>query len=159
MAKQTITKILDDITGEEADETVRFSLDETAYEIDLTSEHASELRVFLSRFIDAGTRTGRVSGAGAQMRPYARQSGRVVPAPRTLRDREENQAIRDWAEKNGYEVAARGRIQQSVVDAYHQRHAAEALAKEAAVQQAAVAAPKPRRRAPAAGKAEFAAAP
>ncbi len=37
-------------------------------------------------------------------------------------DREQNQAIRVWARKNGYEVSDRGRIPSEVVEAYHRRN-------------------------------------
>ena len=44
MAKKTTITLIYDIDGSEAQETVRFALDGTAYEIDLTTAHADELR-------------------------------------------------------------------------------------------------------------------
>jgi hypothetical protein len=35
-------------------------------------------------------------------------------------DREQNQAIRDWARKRGMKVSDRGRIPSDVTEAYHQ---------------------------------------
>jgi hypothetical protein len=35
-------------------------------------------------------------------------------------DREQNQAIREWARKRGMKVSDRGRISSEVTDAYHQ---------------------------------------
>jgi hypothetical protein len=35
--------------------------------------------------------------------------------------RDQNQAIREWASKNGYEVSERGRIPSSIVEAYHSK--------------------------------------
>ena len=42
-------------------------------------------------------------------------------AKRSAADRDQNQAIRAWAERKGYEVAPRGRIKQEIVDLYHSR--------------------------------------
>ena len=37
-------------------------------------------------------------------------------------NRDQNQAIREWANKNGHTVSERGRIPSSVVEAYHAAH-------------------------------------
>jgi hypothetical protein len=34
-------------------------------------------------------------------------------------NRDQNQAIREWATKNGYEVSERGRIPATIVEAFH----------------------------------------
>lgn len=116
MAKQIITKLLDDLDGGEADETLAFALDGMGYEIDLSSKNAKKVRDFLETFIEASTRTGRV-GPGAQLQ---RARPTVTPAHHmsALQNRERNQLIREWAIQNGYDVAERGRIPQSLVDAY-----------------------------------------
>jgi hypothetical protein len=117
VARQIITMITDDLDGGEASETLTFALDGMSYEIDLNSENASKLRDFMSTYIEAGTRTGRV-GSGAQL-----QRHRVTPVsshPTFAENRQTNQAIRAWANANGYELAERGRIPQHIVDAYHQ---------------------------------------
>lgn len=156
MAKQTITKVLDDLDGSEADETVQFSVDGNLFEIDLTAGHASELREFLATYIDAGTRVGRV-GQGAQMRSY--RSGSQASSAQTVRQtRQESQAVREWAAAQNFEVADRGRIPQHIVDAYHARNTnpprGEALQQE--VEEAAAPAKKATRRR--AQPAQFAAA-
>ena len=106
MARQTITRLVDDLDGSEAQETVKFALDGRSYEIDLSAKNAAKLRAALGTYIDNGTRLGRAtaSGRGSQ----------------TASSREENQAIRMWAEEQGYEVATRGRISQALVDLYRQ---------------------------------------
>ena len=43
MAKTVIVRLTDDIDGGDADETVYFSLDGTAYEIDLSTTNADAL--------------------------------------------------------------------------------------------------------------------
>ena len=44
MARKTYVELIDDLTGEKAEETVSFALDGVAYEIDLSEENAAKLR-------------------------------------------------------------------------------------------------------------------
>lgn len=112
MARETITKLVDDLDGGEAAETIHFGLDGQQYEIDLSAKNAKQLRGALSLYVERGTRVGRVpTGQRRQARDAATIAAR----------REENQAIREWAAKRGLEVAARGRINQDVIDAYRNR--------------------------------------
>ena len=53
MAKETITRLVDDIDGGVAHETVRFGLDGVLYEIDLSSRNAKKLRSELSGVMQA----------------------------------------------------------------------------------------------------------
>lgn len=124
MAKQVITMLTDDLDGGEAAETVKFALDGTAYEIDLSERNAQELRAFLERYQHAGTRTGRMPASGAVAYTPNRGQGRKVYGsgtdhPSFRENKELNNAIRTWAGENGYDVAERGRIPQHVVDNYH----------------------------------------
>ena len=52
------TLFVDDLDGGEAEGTVRFGLDGTEYEIDLTAQHAQQLRDALVRYVAAGRRVG-----------------------------------------------------------------------------------------------------
>ena len=73
MAQKVQTYFIDDLDGSEAGDTVLFGLDGTQYEIDLSTDHAKELRTALARYIDAGRRvTGTARRAG--------QTGRKGPA-------------------------------------------------------------------------------
>ncbi len=114
MARQVITTLIDDLDGKKADRTVEFSLDGTAYTIDLSDANAGKLRKALDPFIAAGTRVGRGSGRAPQ-----RHS---VSSGRTAGSRDENRAIREWAAGNGHQISERGRIPQSVSDAYRAAH-------------------------------------
>ena len=117
MARQVITTLIDDLDGKPADRTIEFSLDGTNYTIDLSDANAGKLRKALDPFISAGTRVGR-GGAG-------RGPGRPAAASGTGRagnDRDQNKAIREWASANGHQVSERGRIPQSVTDAYRAAH-------------------------------------
>jgi hypothetical protein len=111
MARQVITTLIDDLDGKKADRTVEFSLDGVNYTIDLSEANAGKLRKVLDPYISAGTRIGRSSS-----RIPAR---RTAPAPaRTAGSRDENRLIREWAVANGHQISERGRIPQSVTDAY-----------------------------------------
>jgi hypothetical protein len=106
-------RLIDDLDGEAADETVEFGVDGKNYEIDLSKRNAEKLRDSLAAFVASARRAG-----GARRRGGA-SSG---PARRPSIDREQNQAIRDWARKRGMKVSDRGRIPADVLDAYHQEN-------------------------------------
>lgn len=111
MAKQTTVTLVDDIDGTEADEQVEFAVDGRSYEIDLSSANVARLRDALGPFISAARRT---SGR--------RSSGGAAAAARPSTDREQNQAIREWAQQQGMKISERGRIPSNVLEAYHQSH-------------------------------------
>jgi Lsr2 len=108
-------RLVDDIDGNEADETLEFGIDGKSYEIDLSKENAGKLRDALAQFVGSAR---RLSG-GRGRRPAA-----AAPAAtrRPSIDREQNQAIRDWARKRGMKVSDRGRIPAEVLDAYHKEN-------------------------------------
>jgi hypothetical protein len=111
MAKQIITVLTDDLDGGDADRTIEFGLDGVNYTIDLSEKNAGKLRKALDPYLTVASRAGRAGGNG-------RIASRGATAPsRTNRD--QNQAIREWATKNGYEVSERGRIPASIVEAFH----------------------------------------
>jgi hypothetical protein len=115
MARQTVTRLVDDLDGGVAHETVAFSLDGQQFEIDLSNKNAKKLRNELAPFVEHGNRVStRVARAGRT--PAAR-----TPAARTLAGRDQNRAIREWAQAKGYDIAPRGRIKQDIVEAFHQR--------------------------------------
>jgi hypothetical protein len=114
MAKQVITLLTDDLDGGEADRTVEFGLDGVNYTIDLSEKNAGRLRKALDPYLTVATRVGR-SGSDS------RGGRRSVPVGTGRASRDQNQAIREWATKNGYEVSERGRIPSSIVEAYHSK--------------------------------------
>jgi hypothetical protein len=111
MAKQVITVLTDDLDGGDADRTIEFGLDGVNYTIDLSEKNAGKLRKALDPYLTGASRVGRTSGSG-------RIGSRTVGAP-SRANRDQNQAIREWAGKNGYEVSERGRIPSSIVEAFH----------------------------------------
>jgi hypothetical protein len=115
MARQVITTLIDDLDGKKADRTVEFSLDGISYTIDLSEANAGKLRKALDPFINAGTRLGRSNNTN-------RIPGRRGVPSRTASSRDENRLIREWAQANGHQISERGRIPQSVTDAYRAAH-------------------------------------
>jgi hypothetical protein len=105
-------RLIDDLDGQAADETVEFGVDGKNYEIDLSKDNAEKLRDSLAAFVSAARRAG-----GGRRRAASSSSAR-----RPSIDREQNQAIRDWARKRGMKVSDRGRIPADVLDAYHQEN-------------------------------------
>src|SRR3954467_12223546 len=102
MARKVQVHLLDDMDGSQADETLRFGLDGTNYEIDLSARHAEKLRASLAKYVLASRRINRSAAAVA--------IGRRVAGTPARTDREQNQAIRDWAKSKGIEISDRGRI-------------------------------------------------
>lgn len=111
MAQRVQVELVDDLSGETADETVRFGLDGTEYEIDLTTENASKLRSTLSEYVEKGRKasTGRRS-------PSTSKAGGAASRSK----REDTQQIRAWAQENGYNPSSRGRVNQTIIDAYNE---------------------------------------
>jgi hypothetical protein len=109
MAKETIVVMRDDIDGtvieEGKGETVRFSVNNTSYTIDLSTDNAIKFRDAIKPYIDA---------AAKEVSSLPRSSS---SAPKS--NKEELQKIRQWAKDNGYEVSERGRVAQTIQDAYH----------------------------------------
>jgi hypothetical protein len=110
MARQVITTLIDDLDGKKADRSVEFSLDGINYTIDLSEANAGKLRKALDPYINAGKRMGRSTG---RVSPRRGAGG-----GRTAGSRDENRQIREWASANGHQISERGRIPQSVTQAY-----------------------------------------
>lgn len=114
MAQKVMVTLVDDLDGSTAEETVEFGLDGAAYQIDLSGENAGRLRAALADYVDHARRSG------GRKRPAGRAPGGRPPRTASA-DREQNQAIREWARKQGLKVSDRGRIPTEVLDAYHKQ--------------------------------------
>jgi hypothetical protein len=104
MAQKVQTLFIDDIDGGEAEGTVRFGLDGTDYEIDLSAAHSKELRKAAAKYIAAGRKVGgpaRRRGAGT-----GRKISGGGPTP---------SEVREWAKAQGIEVRDRGRVPTELV--------------------------------------------
>ena len=112
MARKITTTVVCDLPhdGEVVSkETVSFSFDGTAYEIDVCTEHANELH---DRF---GAYTGSARRAGAAAAGRRRRT-------RTGPGRERSAEIRAWARQKGHKVSERGRIPATVILEYEAAH-------------------------------------
>lgn len=114
MAEKVTVELVDDIDGSPAEEKVRFALGGSQYEIDLSRENADKLRAALKPYIDAARPPGR-----------ATQSVSRAPSPPAKRASSgaaalgvDPKAVRVWADENGIDVPARGRIPKPVLDQY-----------------------------------------
>jgi len=103
MAQKITVALEDDLDGGPADETVRFGLGGTEYEIDLSTKNANAFRRQFAPFIEHARRTGRGQRRGR---------GRAVSG------RERTADIRAWAKDQGITVSERGRISASVAEQY-----------------------------------------
>lgn len=114
MARRIIHQLVDDIDGTVLEigegETVSFSLDGTAYEIDLKDDNAAALREAFAPYVTAGRR------------PSSGRSARGTSSKRRPSSSSETAAIRAWAKDNGHQVSERGRIPATVIDAYNAAH-------------------------------------
>jgi hypothetical protein len=81
MARKVETTLVDDMTGEVADETVRFGLDDVEFEIDLSANNAGVLRDILADYANAGRKVGkRTAVSNGRSRPSATPAG-IVSTP------------------------------------------------------------------------------
>ena len=103
MAVQTITRLVDDVDGSDASETVTFSLDGVDYAIDLNDDNAAALRRAIGPWLSSGRRNGRAVSQRRVIKPVGDSRSAL---------------IRAWAAKEGLTVPARGRIPNEVQRQY-----------------------------------------
>jgi Lsr2 len=103
MAQKITVALEDDLDGGPADETVRFGLGGSEYEIDLNNKNAKTFRKQLAPYIEHARKAGR---------GQRRRTGRTSSA------REHSGNIRAWAKAQGIPVNDRGRIPASVAEQY-----------------------------------------
>lgn len=115
MARRIVHQLVDDLDGTILEvgegETVLFSLDGTAYEIDLTDGNAAALRDAFAPYLSAARSISSSRGASADAARKRRRTGQ-----------QDYSAVRAWAKDNGYQVSERGRVPASVLDAYEAAH-------------------------------------
>lgn len=110
MVQKTVVTVVCDLPhdGEvEGKETVSFSFDGTAYEIDVCVAHAKELQDKFSTYAERA----RKAGSGGR-----RRKARTGPG------RERSSEIRAWARQQGHKVSERGRIPASIIAEYEAAH-------------------------------------
>jgi len=112
MAQKILTILEDDLDGGKADETVVFSLDGSAYEIDLSSKNAQKLRDAFAPFVSSARKAGARSGPG---RGRGGRGGRGSGGP-------DPAEVRAWAREQGLNVSERGRVSGEILEKYRAAH-------------------------------------
>src|SRR5260370_35777690 len=107
MAQKVQVLLVDDLDGGEASETVSFSLDGTAYEIDLSGDNAGKLRKDFAQYVDHARKGG---GGGRRRRA------------RTGPGRERSAEIRAWARQRRPKGNQRGRMPAPDIAEYPASH-------------------------------------
>jgi hypothetical protein len=105
MAQKTSVTLIDDLDGSAAAETVRFAVDGTKYEIDLSGRNGGALRKVLAPYVEAARKM--TNPRRGPSRAYRQVHTAVDPA-----------AVRAWAIANDYEISARGRVSAAIIDEY-----------------------------------------
>lgn len=121
MATVEKIRLVDDLSGGEADETVAFGVDGTRFEIDLNSANAERLRTELAPYLAVARPGDMTSARRAPARDSSTPSSRRRENGTGATGRERNRALREWARENGFAVSERGRISAEVVAAYEAR--------------------------------------
>jgi hypothetical protein len=103
VAQKITVALEDDLDGGPAEETVRFAVGGSEYEIDLNKDNARAFRKQLAPFIEHARRVGR---------------GQRRRSARTAQGREHSGDIRAWAKEHGIAISGRGRIPAAVVERY-----------------------------------------
>ncbi|MFF7182987.1 histone-like nucleoid-structuring protein Lsr2 [Streptomyces sp. NPDC008121] len=111
MAKRVVTLFTDDITGSEEEDVTnhRFSIDGIMYEIDLGHDSYQQLLDALGPFIRSGRKTSSSPRGSARKR--SAPDGRLDAG-----------RVRAWAQEQGIEVSARGRIPKELQEKYEAVH-------------------------------------
>jgi len=107
MAQQVIVKLVDDLDGGAADETLHFSYRGTDYEIDLSKKNAVAFDKAIEKYLVKARKTKVAASARGP-----RQSTASGLSKEQLAD------VRAWAIKNKIKVSPRGRVAADIIARY-----------------------------------------
>lgn len=108
VAQKVVTELIDDIDESPADRTFTFAIENRAFQVDLSVANIAAFHEAVSRFVESARPAGKVTAV-------AKGGGNG----RARMDREQTQAIREWARARGYSVSNRGRISAEIMAAYN----------------------------------------
>lgn len=108
MAQTTRILLTDDLDGSGATQTVAFAVDGVTYEIDLSDEHATQLRESVALYVDNARKlSGRV--------PATKRAASKTASSKPANDRPDTQQVREWAKEHGIEVPSQGRLSNDLI--------------------------------------------
>ena len=113
MAKKKVIRLVDDLDGSAASESMEFSLDGVDYAIDLSASNARRLRDAIAAYVAKAT---RLSG---QRRTSDHDTAAAVTPDR---GKNPGPAIRCWARGRGEQVSEHGRVPAELATRYQQTH-------------------------------------
>ncbi len=114
MARQITERLIDDLDGSDATQTVEFAYKGKSYTLDLNDNNASDFEDALARYIAAAGKPDT-----AQSSRGGRGGKRQAPASAGRSDGDYSpKDVRAWAQANDVEVPARGRIPGKVIEQY-----------------------------------------
>jgi hypothetical protein len=111
MAQRVQVLLEDDLTGGPAIETVAYSLDGQAYEIDLNDKNAEGLRKAMAKYV---THSRKIK---------QKVTTRTIPVQKRTQLGPDPKAVRAWAGSAGVDLPARGRIPAAVLEQFEAAHA------------------------------------
>lgn len=103
-----VTKLVDDLDGSDATDTMEFSWGGDNYTIDLSDANADTFRELMAVYVSHGTKVRH------EVKPTGKRS---VP----VRTTSELNTIRQWARENHFEVSSVGRIREEILTAWDNR--------------------------------------
>jgi hypothetical protein len=110
VAQVTKVELIDDLSGDKADETVTFELDGVVFDIDLSANNAGILRDIFEDYVNAGRKVSKLTSSPA----------RRNTSMSTRQSRDQTASIRRWAREAGHTVSDRGRISATVTAAFQE---------------------------------------
>jgi Lsr2 len=113
MAQRVV--LTDDFDGSEATQTISYTIDGQEYEIDLSEENVQRFHQALEPFVANSRQVQRQAAPPRRNRGDGRRRGGTS-------GRSDIPQIRAWAEAQGMDVSARGRIKKEIIEKYDEAH-------------------------------------
>lgn len=113
MAQRII--LTDDLDASEAAETITYTVNGHDCEIDLSEENAQQFYDAFDQYIENSRQVSRQAAPARRGRGDGRRRSGGSR-------RDDIPEIRTWAEVQGMDVSARGRIKKEIIDAYDEAH-------------------------------------
>lgn len=126
MARELIVKMTDDLDRTlEATEVREVGYEGYVYALDLTTEHAKELDELIHPWLEVAHEKVKWPKGQRKEVHKAMAPSSVANTPQSVQrtmDKEKRRKIRAWGRRNGYEVADRGYVPTTVIEAYNAAH-------------------------------------